>query len=128
MELGDYQQLLGELKGLEIGTLYVKSSDDSAEEEAAIVAERPKEDPLFQCLQQEMTERIAEALTALAERERLVISLFYYEDISMKQIGEMLGLSQSRVSQIHLLAMRRIRSKLGTLPKRRTQERPRCIA
>src|SRR5277367_3304469 len=50
MDLGDYQQLLGELKGLEIGTLHLERSEDSGEEELAYVPDRPEDDPLFRCL------------------------------------------------------------------------------
>ena len=45
--LEEYQQLLGELKGLEIGTLHVERNEDSGEEELAYVPGRPEDDPLF---------------------------------------------------------------------------------
>ena len=48
--LEEYQQLLGDLKGLEIGTLHMERNEDSGEEELAYVPGRPEEDPLFRCL------------------------------------------------------------------------------
>src|SRR5579871_3487858 len=68
-----YQQLLGELKGLEIGTLHLERNEDSGEEELAYVPGRPEEDPLFRCLRGEVEERLTEAIQNLPERERLVM-------------------------------------------------------
>jgi len=118
MELGDYQQLLGELKGLEIGTLHLERSEDSGEEELAYVPNRPEDDPLFRCLQGEMRERLAEAIGNLAERERLVMTLYYYEEMTMKEIGLTLGVVESRVSQIHASAVLHLRSMLTRLAAR----------
>lgn len=115
MELGQYQQLLGELKGLEIGTLHVEHCDDSGEEELAYIPNKPEEDPLFCCLKNEMQARLASAVDQLPERERLVMSLYYYEEMTMKEIGAALGVVESRVSQIHASAVLRLRSFLGSL-------------
>jgi RNA polymerase sigma factor FliA len=115
MDLGNYQQLLGELKGLEIGTLHLERSEDSGEEELAYVPNRPEDDPLFRCLQGEMRQRLAEAIGDLPERERLVMTLYYYEEMTMKEIGLTLGVVESRVSQIHSSAVLRLRSMLADL-------------
>jgi RNA polymerase sigma factor for flagellar operon FliA len=115
MDLGDYQQLLGELKGLEIGTLHLERSEDSGEEELAYVPNRPEEDPLFRCLQGEMRQRLTEAIGDLPERERLVMTLYYYEEMTMKEIGLTLGVVESRVSQIHASAVLHLRSMLADL-------------
>ena len=115
MDLGDYQQLLGELKGLEIGTLHLERSEDSGEEELAYVPNRPEDDPLFRCLQGEMKQRLAEAIGDLPERERLVMALYYYEEMTMKEIGLTLGVVESRVSQIHASAVLHLRTMLADL-------------
>ena len=115
MDLGDYQQLLGELKGLEIGTLHLERSEDSGEEELAYVPNRPEDDPLFRCLQGEMRQRLAEAIGDLPERERLVMTLYYYEEMTMKEIGLTLGVVESRVSQIHASAVLHLRTMLADL-------------
>jgi len=115
MKLEDYQQLLGDLKGLEIGTLHLERSEDSGEEELAYVPNRPEDDPLFRCLQGEMRQRLAEAIGNLPERERLVMTLYYYEELTMKEIGLTLGVVESRVSQIHASAVLRLRSMLADL-------------
>ena len=79
LSLDEYQRLLGDLKGLEIGTLHIEHSEDSGEEELAYVAGDPEEDPLFTCLRGELKERLAQAIDQLPERERLVMTLYYYE-------------------------------------------------
>ncbi len=113
MSLIDYQQLLGELKGLEIGSLNVEHTEDSGEEELAYVPNSPEEDPLFRCLKKEMKDRLAEAIDDLPEKERLVLTLYYYEEMTMKEIGLTLSVVESRVSQIHSSAVLNLRSKLA---------------
>jgi RNA polymerase sigma factor for flagellar operon FliA len=130
--LEDYQQLLGDLKGLEIGTLHVEHNENSGEEELAYVPARPDEDPLFRCLKGELEERLAEAITNLPDRERLVMTLYYYEEMTMREIGLALGVVESRVSQVHASAVVHLRAALrdlaahgtgGRLPPRKPARR-----
>ena len=116
--LAEYQSLLGELKGLEIGTLHSERMEDSGEEELAYIPNRPEDDPLFRCLHGEMRQRLADAVGALPERERLVMTLYYYEELTMKEIGLILGVVESRVSQLHAAAVLHLRSKLADLASR----------
>jgi RNA polymerase sigma factor for flagellar operon FliA len=115
MSLEDYQQLLGELKGLEIGTLHVEHNENSGEEELAYVPGRPEEDPLFRCLRGELEERLAEAIANLPDRERLVMTLYYYEEMTMREIGLAMGVVESRVSQVHASAVMHLRAALRDL-------------
>lgn len=115
LSLDDYQQLLGDLKGLEIGTLHMERNEDSGEEELAYVPGRPEEDPLFRCLRGELEERLAEAIAGLPDRERLVMSLYYYEEMTMREIGLALGVVESRVSQVHASAVVHLRAALKDL-------------
>jgi len=55
---------------------------------------------------------IGDTIGALPEKERLVVSLYYYEDLNMKEIGNILGITESRVCQIHTKAVMRLRQKL----------------
>ena len=125
VELEQYQLLLGELKGLEIGTLHLERNEDSGEEELAYVPGNPEEDPLFRCLRGEMEERLTGAITELPERERLVMTLYYYEEMTMREIGLALGVVESRVSQIHASAVLHLRSALADLGARGKREKPR---
>jgi RNA polymerase sigma factor for flagellar operon FliA len=116
--LEEYQQLLGDLKGLEIGTLHMERNEDSGEEELAYVPGRPEEDPLFVCLRGELEERLADAIANLPDRERLVMTLYYYEEMTMREIGLALGVVESRVSQVHASAVVHLRSALKDLAAR----------
>jgi len=115
MGLEEYQQLLGDLKGLEIGTLHIERNEDSGDEELAYVPGRPEEDPLFRCLRGELEERLAEAISNLPDRERLVMTLYYYEEMTMREIGLALGVVESRVSQVHAGAVVHLRAALRDL-------------
>jgi RNA polymerase sigma factor for flagellar operon FliA len=120
--LDAYQQLLGDLKGLEIGTLHLERNEDSGEE-LAYVPGRPEEDPLFKCLRGEMEERLTGAIQELPERERLVMTLYYYEEMTMREIGLALGVVESRVSQIHASAVLHLRSALSDLSGKGNHDR-----
>ena len=120
--LEDYQLLLGDLKGLEIGTLHVEHNEDSGEEELAYVPGRPEDDPLFCCLRGELKDKLIEAIDRLPERERLVMTLYYYEELTMREIGVALGVVESRVSQIHASAVVHLRVALHNLAAQ-TRER-----
>jgi RNA polymerase sigma factor for flagellar operon FliA len=115
LTLDDYQQLLGDLKGLEIGTLHMARNEDSGEEELAYVPGRLDEDPLFRCLKGELEDRLADAIANLPDRERLVMTLYYYEEMTMREIGLALGVVESRVSQVHASAVIHLRAALKDL-------------
>jgi len=115
LSLAEYQQLLGDLKGLEIGSLHMERSEESGDEELAYIPGSPEEDPLFRCLKGEMKQRLADAIDDLPEKERMVLTLYYYEELTMKEIGLTLGVVESRVSQIHSSAVLRLRTALAGL-------------
>ncbi len=127
MKLGlkDYQQLLGDLKGLEIGSLHMERTEDSGDEELAYIPGSPEEDPLFICMKGEMKRLLADAIDDLPERERMVLTLYYYEELTMKEIGATLGVVESRVSQIHSSAVVRLRATMAAAkgPDKRTLRR-----
>jgi len=113
--LGEYQQLLGELKGLEIGSLHMERTEDAGDEELSYIPGSPDEDPLFRCMQGEMKQRLIDAIEELPEKERMVLTLYYYEELTMKEIALTLGVVESRVSQIHSSAVVRLRTSLAGL-------------
>jgi RNA polymerase sigma factor for flagellar operon FliA len=69
-------------------------------------------DPLATLLTQERIDIVADAIGRLPERERLVVTLYYHEELTMKEVGAVLGLTESRVSQVHSQAMLRLRGNL----------------
>jgi RNA polymerase sigma factor for flagellar operon FliA len=119
LDLEEYQSLLGDLKGLEIGTLHVEHNEDSGEEEMAYIPGRPDEDPLFCCLRGELQEKLTSAIERLPERERLVMTLYYFEELTMREIGLALGVVESRVSQIHTTAVLHLRAALQDIGAQR---------
>ena len=62
--------------------------------------------------QSEVKEMIADAISRLPEREKLVITLYYYEELTLREIGEVLGVTESRVSQLHTKAILRLKARL----------------
>src|SRR6187200_3330639 len=60
----------------------------------------------------ELKDRLADAIESLPDRERLVIALYYYENLTLREIGEVLGVTESRVSQLHTKAVLRLKSRL----------------
>ena len=124
IDLASYQQLLGELKGLEIGTPHSERSEDSGEEELVYLPNRPEDDPLFRYLHAEMRERLTKAISDLPERERLVMTLYYYEETTMKEIGLILGVVESRISQIHASAVLHLRARLADFAMQEPPVRP----
>jgi RNA polymerase sigma factor for flagellar operon FliA len=63
--------------------------------------------------QSEMREAIAESISRLPEREKIVITLYYYEELTLREIGEVLGVTESRVSQLHTKAILRLKARLS---------------
>jgi RNA polymerase sigma factor for flagellar operon FliA len=69
-------------------------------------------DPVNAMTQTEVKDRLAEAIERLPEREKLVVALYYYENLTLREIGEVLGVTESRVSQLHTKAILRLKSRL----------------
>ena len=60
-----------------------------------------------------MREALGESIARLPEREKLVITLYYYEELTLREIGEVLGVTESRVSQLHTKAVLRLKARLS---------------
>ena len=69
-------------------------------------------DPAQEMDATEMKDRLADAIARLPEREKLVVALYYYENLTLREIGEVLGVTESRVSQLHTKAVLRLKSRL----------------
>jgi RNA polymerase sigma factor for flagellar operon FliA len=116
VSLVQLQHLVGELRGLDLSSLQdiVTTSEDGVEQELSGRLAAPREeDPYHQCAKTERKNRLARAIEQLPEKESQVLALYYYEELTMKEIGRVLSVGESRVSQIHSLAMLRLRSLLG---------------
>jgi RNA polymerase sigma factor FliA len=79
-------------------------------------------DPQGALSQTELREAIADAIARLPEREKLVVTLYYYEELTLREIGEVLGVTESRVSQLHTKAILRLKARLSGSAARATLE------
>jgi RNA polymerase sigma factor for flagellar operon FliA len=113
MELEDFQHMLTEIGGLEIASFQLESSQDGQEtDRAEQIPADPEQNPFTECLRSEMKHALAEAIAELSEKEQQVLALYYFEELTMKEVGAVLGVGESRVSQIHSMALVRLRGRL----------------
>jgi RNA polymerase sigma factor for flagellar operon FliA len=71
-------------------------------------------EPQSQMAHTELREALGEAISRLPEREKLVVTLYYYEELTLREIGEVLGVTESRVSQLHTKAILRLKARLSS--------------
>jgi RNA polymerase sigma factor for flagellar operon FliA len=116
MTLTDFHKMRRELEGLGISSLQEGLPSDGFAGDREAVVESREENPLEAFLQEESRDLLARAIEQLPERERRVLSLYYFEELTMKEVGAVLGVGESRVSQIHSLALSHIRSRLQNRP------------
>ena len=116
LSLDDYYQLLDQTRSVSLissedlpGDYLDKLSQDE------ILATIDHGNPLEILNQSEMRQGLKEAIDNLPERERMVLSLYYYEELTMKEIGNVLSLTESRVCQIHTHAIFLLRGKVKHL-------------
>jgi RNA polymerase sigma factor for flagellar operon FliA len=111
LPLQDFQHLLGELRSLDIGSLQAQY-EITGDEPASAVSTRPDEDPFHLTLRAELRVLLAGAIEELDAKERQVLGLYYLEELTMKEVGLVMGIGESRVSQIHTAALIRLRTRL----------------
>ena len=114
LSMEEFHELVGDLRGLEIGNLSVviSSEDDQEADLISFVPAPVEDDPFFLCLRSEMRDELASAISELQEKEQQVLALYYFEELTMKEIGAVLRVNESRVSQLHTKAMLRLKLKL----------------
>jgi RNA polymerase sigma factor for flagellar operon FliA len=114
--LEDFHALVDQLHGLTVGSFEsTAETDEKGEGKINYCPDDGTNDPYIRFETNELTTILSEAIDSLAERDRLVLSLYYYEEFTMKEIGTLLGVNESRVSQIHTKATIRLRAKLNKL-------------
>ncbi len=113
--LADFYRLIDTVKGvslIDINIIRRRTSEDSEDTFFEIVADGGQSDPFASLSRAQMRDMIAGAIDELPEKERLVVSLYYYEDLTMREIGEIMGYTESRISQMHTKATLRLRDAL----------------
>jgi len=118
LELVEFHQLLNETKAVSLVAL-----EDSRKsvggyagylehELLETIQDDNARDSLLAVHFSELQETMVQAIEALPDKEKLLISLYYYEELTMKEIGQIMGYTESRISQLHTQAMYRLRHKL----------------
>jgi RNA polymerase sigma factor FliA len=117
MRVDELQSLLTQIDGLfVVGQLANVASEEL--ESVDLIESAPstgKDNPFELCLEGEMRKELESAVSRLSEREQLILSLYYYEELTMKEVAEVVGIAVSRVSQIHAAAMLKLRVALAHL-------------
>jgi RNA polymerase sigma factor for flagellar operon FliA len=108
MSLDELHKALDELKGVTLGSF----EDTESEGIIAFIADPDAEDPHVLMAETEVRELLKKTIEELPSKERLVVQLYYFNELTMKEIGEILKITESRVSQLHTKAMLRLRGKL----------------
>lgn len=118
MELEEFYQLLDETKSISLVELegVFKGARSALElpdtELPEILLDEKIRDPFLALHFSELQDIMVKAIDALPDKEKLLISLYYYEELTMKEIGQIMGYTESRISQLHTQAMIRLRAKL----------------
>ncbi|PHR29431.1 MAG: FliA/WhiG family RNA polymerase sigma factor [Desulfotalea sp.] len=116
LTLDAYQTLLGEVSHL--GCVSLNETLDNSQEGRSfldsISDNRVDSLPGSRIEKAELTQKIATVLEQLSEKERLVVALYYYEELTQKEIAEVLDLSEGRVSQLHSQALIKLKTKLAS--------------
>jgi len=118
LSLDQFHETLNETKSIPIFSLEdLGIAKESGDQQSLLdcLAGKADADPQTQVRLVELKEIIAKAIDALPEKERLMVSLYYYEELTMKEIGAVLEITESRVSQIHSKAVYRLRTKLKAI-------------
>jgi RNA polymerase sigma factor FliA len=108
----EYYKLLGEISYKTQLSLDEMVGMDRNIATVEIIRDESGVEPEEHCLYEENNQLLAKAIDELPVKEKIVITLYYYEELTLKEIGEYLNLTTPRISQLHTQAMIRIRSKL----------------
>ena len=109
LNLEEYYEMLQDSVGSQLyGFDDLGVTDDILHEEDHVLSE-----PHSNALREDMLNQLAEIIESLPKNERLVLSLYYEQDLNLKEIGAVLGVSESRISQIHSQATLRIKARLA---------------
>jgi RNA polymerase sigma factor for flagellar operon FliA len=115
IDLDTYYEILDKARGIDLLSFdeYVDSHTDDFESKKSFKSlMRGDYDPVDHVIIQERKEIVADGINALPEKEQMVVSLYYYKGLTLKEIGKVMGLTESRISQIHTNAIMKLRTRL----------------
>ncbi len=114
MDLDQYFRLMEEVHSLSFMSLDEFQEDDEGNPFGFLdfLSDNGAESPQNRMMAKQLLQALGDAIESLPEKERLVITLYYYEELNLKAIGEIMGLTESRISQLHSQAVIRLRVKM----------------
>ena len=112
--LADLRETLAAAHNLETESLQAEREDAEGHDLLASLVDPSAQDALTLCLDGEFKQALVDAIASLPERERLIVTLSYYEELTLKEIGDLLSLTVSRVSQLRSGAIQRLKAALLT--------------
>ena len=111
LSLEDYFKLLDKLKSVSFIPEDIYEMIQDNRESHALTAQ--VDEPFDETYKKELRAKLAEAISTLTEKEQLVLSLYYYEELTMKEIGAVMEYTESRISQIHTKAILKLKTRLA---------------
>jgi RNA polymerase sigma factor FliA len=115
IKMAAFEEMLDDVKGTALVSLEELGQGPASEDKSALLEAlltRQDHDPLEMLNLQDLKKALTTAIAELPEKERLVLSLYYFEELTMKEVGNVLNLTESRISQLHTQAVLRLRAKL----------------
>ena len=112
LEIEEYFSLLNDLKGVSLGSLE-SSGPDSDDSPLNYLADSEENLPTVAVEKKQVKALLIKAIEQLPDKEKLVLSLYYFEGLTMKEVGKVLEITESRVSQLHSKAVLRLRGKIS---------------
>lgn len=109
--LEDYRQILLDTNNSQLFS-YDEWREEHGDSAEALLEGNEEANPLHQLMEGSLRHRVMDAIENLLEREKLVLTLYYQEELNLKEIGAVLDVGESRVSQLHSQAIKRLRAKL----------------
>ena len=113
MALGDYQSLLGKVRGTQL--VYLEDMSRHSEDDDTYLDRHVADtdaDPLNMLRDQRLRQSLVQAIKGLPEREQYIMSMYYEQDMNLKEIAAVLDVTESRVCQLHSQSIARLRAKM----------------
>ncbi|WNR46669.1 FliA/WhiG family RNA polymerase sigma factor [Paenibacillus roseipurpureus] len=118
----DFQQMLQDISITTVCSIDDPIREEDSETRLSLIIDEKAKNPEYQVNQFYLQESLAKAIDRLTEKERTVVSLFYFEELSLSEIAEVMCLSPSRISQLHSKAILRLKGVLGRFKTQLFQE------
>jgi RNA polymerase sigma factor for flagellar operon FliA len=115
INIQEFEELLDDVRGTSLVSLEEVGQTAATEDKSAILdalLTRQDQDPLEMLNLQDLKKALTRAIDELPNKERLVLSLYYFDELTMKEVGKVSNLTESRISQLHTQAVLRLRGKL----------------